>query len=75
MSEQRYHHEVMSELEQEQAQEMMEYEHYMMMQEMHRQYMAEQDDCCLPIHKQLGYTERLCEQADIRRKELRENGL
>lgn len=63
MSQQRYEYEVMRELEQEQALMMMEYD----------QYQAEQE--ALPEHQRDGYAERMTEQADMRRKEIRENGL
>lgn len=62
MSQQRYEFEVMRELEQEQAQMMMEY----------KEYCAEQE--ALPPHKREGYSEMMIEAADFRRKEMRENG-
>ena len=45
------------------------------MNEMRQEWEAEQGNRDLPLHKQAGYFEGLMEQADMRRKEIRENGL
>ena len=48
------------------------------MEEMKRQYDAEQyafDQADMEPHKRDGYMERLCEMADLRRDEIRENGI
>lgn len=37
--------------------------------------MRAEDEDCLPVHKRMGYAERMNELADMRRKEIRENGL
>jgi hypothetical protein len=48
------------------------FEHEVMMYEFDI-YVAEQE--ALPEHQRDGYAERMTEQADMRRKEIRENGL
>ncbi len=63
MSQQRYEYEVMRELEQEQAQMMMEYD----------QYQAEQ--AALEPHQRDGYMENMVCMNEDRLKALRENGL
>lgn len=45
-------------------------------QEMYRQYLAEQsqDEADMEPHKRTGYAEQMMEMADLKRKEGRENG-